>query len=210
MAFNGKVWESDHEGKMEFIKSISTSSATNPHCIERRKNNESVCAHCYAETYLKMRPSLRNRLEENSKILSTELLKEEGLPTINALIYRFESFGDLINSTHLKNFIRIAKYNSGTKFALWTKNLWILDEVFNKEKVSKPKNLTIVVSSPLVNRTMELDLNKYWMISHVFTVYDKEFAKEHKIGINCGARNCFKCQKCYRSYNNFYINEILK
>ena len=210
MSFNGSLWETTHTGKMKGIKSIGTSCADNPFCIKRRQNGLSICSKCYADTYMKMRLSLREHLADNASVLTSRLLEGREIPVTNDLIYRFESFGDLQNVTQLKNYIAIAEMNEYTRFALWTKNIWFLDEVFNKEGVAKPGNLSIVVSSPMLNAPMELDRQRYWMVDHVFTVYDKKFIKEHDIEINCGARNCLGCKKCYVDEDVFYINEKLK
>lgn len=210
MAMNGRLWETNHSGKMKGINSIGTTCATNPHCIKRMENNESVCSKCYASTYMKMRKALKEHLEDNARILTTELLEGREIPVTNSQIYRFESFGDLHNATHLENYVRICERNSYTKFGLWTKNMWILDEVFNEKGIEKPENLSIVVSSPMLNGVMEFDRNKYWMIDHVFTVYDKKFIEENDIEINCGSRDCLGCQQCYHTDTEFYIKEKLK
>jgi hypothetical protein len=68
MAMNGALWVSEHSGKMTGINSIGTTCATNPWCIKRRENKESVCSKCYAETYMKMRKALRKRLEDNADV----------------------------------------------------------------------------------------------------------------------------------------------
>lgn len=210
MAFNGSLWETEHTGKMKGIRSIGTSCANNPHCIKRRADGYSVCSHCYAATYMTMRTALKEHLEDNAKILAKTLLEGREIPVTNDLIYRFESFGDLYNATHLKNYVRIAERNPYTVFALWTKNVWILDEVFNGEGIKKPKNMKIVVSSPLLNKVLELDKEKYWMVDHIFTVYDKKFIAANDVDINCGARSCLNCKKCYEFGSPYYINEKLK
>lgn len=210
MAMNGRVWETTHSGKMKGIKSISTSCATNPHCIKRQKDGCSVCSKCYANTYLKMRKGLKEHIEENSIILSQTVLDGREIPVMNDLVYRFESFGDIINATHLENYVIIAERNPYTVFALWTKNIWILDEVFNKKGIKRPGNMRIVVSSPLLNKPLELDRQKYWMVDHIFTVFDKECIKTHNIDINCGAKSCIGCQICYHNDTEFYVNEKLK
>ena len=84
------------------------------------------------------------------------------------------------------------------------------DEVFNKMGIKKPENLSIVVSSPLLNQPMELDREKYWMVDHMFTVYEKDFIANNDVIINCGARSCLGCRKCYMDNDTFYINEQLK
>jgi hypothetical protein len=207
---NGALWMTDHQGKMKGINSIGTTCADNPFCIERRKNGDSVCAHCYAATYMKMRPTLKKHLAENADILTTRLLAGREVPVTNANVFRLESFGDLYNTTHLANYVMICERNPYTRFGLWTKNIWILDELFNGDNVAKPDNLSIVVSSPLLNTEMELDLKKYWMVDHIFTVYDKDFIKDNNVNINCGAKDCLGCQLCYHRDTEFYVREQLK
>ena len=210
MAMNGAIWMTKHEGKMEGIDSIGTTCANNPFCIERRKNGDSVCAHCYAATYMKMRPTLKKRLTENEKILTTRLLDGREIPVTNANVFRLESFGDLYNTTHLANYVLICERNPYTKFGLWTKNVWVLDELFNKNGVKKPDNLSIVVSSPMMNVQVDMDMNQYWFVDHVFTVYDKQFIEDNNVRINCGAKSCLGCQLCYHRDTEFYVREQLK
>ena len=207
---NGALWMTNHSGKMKGINSIGTSCANNPFCIKRRENGDSVCSHCYAATYMKMRQSLKEHLTENAEILTKRIIKENEIPVTNAQIFRFESFGDLYNKTHLVNYILICERNPYTRFALWTKNTWILDEVFNKNGIKKPKNLMIVVSSPIMNKRIELDKEKFWFVDHVFTVYDKDYIKVNNVNVNCGAKSCLGCQLCYHKDAEFYINEKLK
>lgn len=210
MTMNGALWMTNHSGKMTGINSIGTSCANNPHCIKRRENDESVCAKCYAATYMKMRKTLRKHLNDNAEILTNRLLKGNEIPVTNAQIFRFESFGDLYNTTHLENYVSICERNPYTRFALWTKNIWIPDKLFNDNGLQKPDNLSLVVSSPLLNKQMELDKKKYWFVDHVFTVYDKEFIKANNVNVNCGSRNCLGCQICYHTDTEFYVKEKLK
>lgn len=210
MSMNGVLWMTNHCGKMKGINSIGTSCANNPHCMKRRENGDSVCSHCYAATYMKMRKSLQKHLAENAEILTARLLIEREIPVTNANVFRFESFGDLYNTTHLANYVLIAERNPYTRFALWTKNTWILDEFFNENNIQKPNNLSIVVSSPMLNKQMELDREKFWFVDHVFTVYDKKFIEENNIEVNCGARDCLGCQLCYNRNTDFYVKEKLK
>ena len=210
MAMNGALWMTNHSGKMKGINSIGTSCADNPHCIQRRQNGESVCSKCYAATYMKMRKALKQRLSDNADILTKRLLAEHEIPVTNEPIFRFESFGDLYNATHLENYLLICNRNPLTNFALWSKNTWILDEVFNQKGIKKPDNLSVIVSSPMLNKAIELDRNKFWFVDHVFTVFDKQFIDSSDVDINCGARNCLGCQRCYHKDTDFYVNEKLK
>jgi hypothetical protein len=74
--------------------------------------------------------------------------------------------------------------------------------------ISKPDNMTILYSSIRVNECESDILNKYDFIDKVFTVYDPETAKG--IAINCGARDCRKCARCYARDTESLVNEILK
>lgn len=154
-----------------------------------------------------MRINLKKKCERNMENLK-ELLNVNDLPTINALYFRFEAFGDLDNANQLINYFNIAKKNPKTKFAIWTKNPWIIDEVI-KSGISKPKNLNIVLSSLEINKVT--DYSKYNWVDRVFTVYDKNYIKDHNIEINCGGLKCMSCLKCYKKSNKtFFINEKLK
>ena len=53
----------------------------------------------------------------------------------------------------------------------------------------------IVFSSLFLNK--ESDAAGYDFIDKVFTVYDENTIKNQGIEINCGARSCFKCRRCY-------------
>lgn len=205
--YNGILWETTHTGKMSHIPSISTSCATNPYCIKRMENKESVCSHCYANTYMKMRKSLKAHLEENAEKLTKQIIPAEYLPVTNTILYRFESFGDLHNDIQLINYLNICRKNPQTKFALWTKNTWILKNVFINQNISKPDNLSIIVSSIKLNKPTKHDAE---YVDHIFTVYDKNYIKDHNVLINCGSRDCFTCNLCYTTNTTFHISEQLK
>ena len=210
MGYNGIVWETKHGGKLAGINSIGTCCLNNEFCLARMKDNESVCSHCYANTYMKMRKALKEHLIENGNTLKARILIENEVPTTNDLIYRFESFGDIANETQLINYLNICKRNPYTRFALWTKNVGVCERVLNKMGIDKPSNLSLVISSNKLNIPEQLDMEKYWFVDHIFTVYDKNFIDSNDIDINCGANSCLKCQKCYSRDTDFYVNEKLK
>ena len=187
---------SDLTGKMKGMVVITTSMTNNPNCEKCSHIHGSICEHCYSKKALSYRPNVKDRYELNGKILSSAILPDEELPILNAPYVRFESHGDLINETHLENYINICKKNRYTHFALWTKNYNLILNYFKSHK--KPSNLNIVISSLMLNvpispkRFDALGLNV-----KTFTVYDKEHA-EH-VDINCGGRCCLTCLKCYTS-----------
>lgn len=197
-----------HCGKMSGMQSLSTSCLCNKNCLNRVENSNLVCSHCYAQRQMKMYKNLEKCLKKNTEILTANLLTDEEIPLINAAFFRFESFGDLNNEVQIVNYFRICKRNKHVKFALWTKNPWIIAEAINNGE-SKPRNLQIVYSSPYLNKC-DNKLNKYPFIDKIFTVYTKEYIKANNIKINCGAKSCLSCHKCYIKSKEIYINEKCK
>ena len=80
-------------------------------------------------------------------------------------------------------------------------------DVFNLG-YKKPENLNIIISSLFINK--QLNISNYNFADKVFTVYDKKTATDRNININCGARDCSTCLKCYTKNDIKVINELLK
>lgn len=125
----------------------------------------------------KMYKSLNECLESNTEILTKNIIDWDDLPRIYSLYFRFESFGDLNNEIQLINYFNICRKNPEVKFALWSKNLFIIDKAI-KEGHHKPDNLMIIASSPFLNKIA--DYSQYEFVDKVFTVYTKD-AIEKKI-----------------------------
>ena len=195
-----------HTGKMEGMYSLSTSKLLNPLCKQRMKNKETICSKCYVSRIFGRFPRVSKTLAQNTKVLTNKVLKE--FPYINKRIFRLEAFGDLINTTQVINYFNLCKANKPVIFALWTKNPHLIEETI-KLGYRKPKNLVVIVSSVFVNKRANLKDYKYKFIDQVFTVYTKDYAKENKININCGAKSCVMCRKCYEGSIK-YINELVK
>jgi len=210
-----KAFCTDHGGKMADVISVSTSPLENPYCQERAKNNNSICSHCYSIQFNEYRKDLRVKLARNTELFTTEIIPVNEWPVFPAFIeiFRLEAFGDLGNVIQAQNYINFAKANeSGTynkcMFALWTKNIMLLKAAF--KYTEKPGNMIIIYSSPCVNRpTLKaLDIP---FIDKVFTVWNnKETAADNHVTINCGARNCNTCRRCYSRRTAKLINELLK
>lgn len=194
-----------HTGKMKGMQSLSTSCKTNPNCEKYSQIPGSICSKCYAQRQMKMYKNMSAAFERNADVLTTQIIPKDQLPLINACYFRFEAFGDLHNATQLINYFNICKKNKDVNFALWTKNPYIVKEVVETEK--KPNNLQIIVSSLFINK--QLDISNMPYIDKVFTVYDKDTIERENIDINCGARNCLECHKCYKK-GVTVINEKLK
>lgn len=205
----------NHNDKMEGMFSCSTACTVNEQCLKNAAVPGSVCEKCYSFRMLKRFKNLRLKLERNSAALTQYILNPEEQPVINAAFFRFEAFGDIANETHFINYLNMCSKNPWTQFTIWTKSPHIMDAVFNDMGHKKPDNLIIIVSSLFINQAWNLDIlpyaARYWFIDKIFTVYSADYIATHpEIEINCGARKCLSCLKCYTKNNIRYINELLK
>jgi hypothetical protein len=203
---SGLHFTTKHNGKMAGMASISTSVTTNERCAKNAQIKGSICEKCFAAKQMKVFPSMEKPMIENQRILTSEILPAEKLPTINNIYFRFESFGDLNNATQVKNYFNICYKNPRVKFALWTKNPDYIAAAI-RDGYEKPANLNIVLSSLFVNKERK---HKYSFVDKVFTVYDPQYIEENNVQINCGAKNCFTCGLCYEKNDVTVINEKLK
>lgn len=205
-------------GKMKGIECLSTSCLVNPWCKANQKKEGTVCAHCYAQTTIKMYPALKRALEENYNILSSRLLtkKEASAVRFNSQVGRIEAFGDVASVVQARNYIRIMRANPSVKFGVWTKHAYLWDLAFKKEH-GKPRNCQMVLSSTFLNDEEHTAIysHGYKWVDSIFTVYEKAWLKANgktvSEFINCGARDCMGCQKCYTKHKGVqYIHELLK
>ena len=207
-----------HNDKMEGLISLSTAAICNEYCKKRACNKDCICAHCYANNMLSMYKDLAVKNTINAHILTNIELAADSVPFINACIFRFESFGDLINELQFKNYCTIARKNQNCTFTIWTKNAFIIRRAFEIYGNIKPKNMIIIFSSPFLNTPAESMTEKYPWIDKVFTVYSLDYMRAQGMSvkaidkfINCGAKSCAGCQKCYNKKNRTtFINEMLK
>lgn len=203
---SGLHFTTQHSGKMSGMVSISTSVTTNERCAKNAQIKGSICEKCFAAKQMRVFPSMEKPMVENQRILTSEVLPLEKLPTVNNLYFRFEAFGDLNNTIQVINYFNMCYKNPKTKFALWTKNPDFIAEAI-AEGYPKPDNLNIILSSLFINQERK---NPFQFVDKVFTVYDPDFIEENKVEINCGARNCFDCGLCYEKNGVQIINEKLK
>lgn len=202
-------------GKMSGFASLSTSPLFNPLCVKRAANKDTVCAHCYSVRMQKMYSALEKKLRINSELLSGSILSADAFPVINTVTraykyFRLEAFGDLINETHAINYFTFCNMNPETRFTLWTKNPVFIHNAI-KDGHKKPANLTVIYSSPYLNRAAKQCIfDIFPFIDKIFTVYTKEQAAADGVRINCGARKCADCLLCYAKNDTREINELLK
>jgi hypothetical protein len=203
---SGLHFTTKHNGKMAGMASISTSVTTNARCAKNAQIPGSICEKCFSAKQMKVFPSMEKPMIENQRILTSEILPAEKLPTINNIYFRFESFGDLNNSTQVKNYFNICYKNPRVKFALWTKNPDYIAAAI-RDGYEKPANLNIVLSSLFMNKERK---TRYSFVDKVFTVYDPQYIEENNVSINCSAKSCFTCGLCYEKNDVSIINEKLK
>ena len=203
----------NHGNKMCGMISLSTACSCNERCKANAKIPGSICSKCYAQQYLKQRDNLETKLRTNGDVLKTEIIGVERWVHIDCRawkIARIEAFGDAENVKVCINYCNLCKANPKIVFAAWTKNIDLWEAAFASE--GKPDNLILIASAMMVNAP--IDVRNHRCIDKVFTVYTAEWLIENgktPYFINCGARNCKKCKKCYTQTEEVeYVNEILK
>jgi hypothetical protein len=182
------------------IHAITTSKLKNANCIKLSKIEGTVCSKCYADRSLNAYSRFREHTNANTLALSSKLLNDHDLPRVDNLIFRFETHGDIVNKTHIENYVNICKVNPRTRFTLWSKRVTLLESYFTHNP--KPKNLTIIHSSSIMNVEDKMP----FYADKVFTVYDKKAAEGVKI--NC-SRACADCRLCYDKNNVKQIRELI-
>ena len=204
----------NHNGKMSKMVSLSSSCEKNPDCLNRMDLDPStfICPNCFSKDLQDAYPDLRNKLIANTDLLASRIFTNEELPILNYHYFRYESFGDLLNSIQVVNYFNLSKKNKHMETALWCKNIWHVNNAI-KAGYSKPKNMNIGYSSMKLNTVGDWVLKQYNFIDFIFTVFTARYAIENDIQINCGNRICIECTACYKHHKPgtvTYINEILK
>lgn len=220
-------WE--HTGKMKDLVSCSTSVLENENCQKRREQarkakevnpeKDFICLHCFADAQLSYQTTTGKKYARNTELYTSQVYAPELWPLLNASIARIEAFGDTQpgkkGEIQVENYFNFCKNNPDTTFAAWTKNPLTYHNVI--ERIGKPENLILIYSDPVINGTME-NPEKYLEtlkvvfpeIDKIFVVYDKKFVKKNNVEINCGARSCNRCRRCYRKNTEAVIKEQLK
>lgn len=208
----------DHTGKMRGMWSLSTSPLTNSRCCHRSKCKGAICSQCYSLSMQRRYHGLDHALRANSDILYHSVTPVNEWPVIvSKTKFRLESFGDLATIVQAINYINFCLRNPAVNIAIYTKNPDILSAAFEMvgggPKTGKPANMIVNYSSPYVNIVNDATYQRYeWMIDHVFTVVDEIGldAIGGPAAVNCGARSCDECERCYKHDGALHIWEVIK
>ena len=196
-----KITNHTNTGKLAGFKSLNTSVEKNAYCSKMR-DKDSICKSCYAANMEKAYKGLRNNIQSNSDMLSSRILETHELPRINELAFRFHSTGELINETHLINFINIALDNPRTRFVLWTKRNDIVQKTLAKR--SLPDNFKLIFSNAKID-SKDIKPPKHFI--KVFSVYSKK--NPTAATINCHSK-CQDCMLCYSDNDITNVRELIK
>lgn len=192
------------DGKIEGITSYDSSATNCAFCQAMRaaagKNPAHICNFCYdhAQEHSYKGVNMLNRHTLNMLIMSTVDFTVEELAVLNcSKINRANSSGDVPNKTYAANMLKLSAANPYFHFALWAKNT--KDVIAACDEVGKPENMTLVQSSPIINKPSKLA--KYFDI--VFTVYVTEEDTQEAIRNGAGECNGHKCNECgFKCYLN--------
>lgn len=170
----------------------------------------SICGLCFADRQQDNFPTMQDPLRRNFEIWNNGIVHPDWLPVINALWFRLESFGDYGSVNSAKNADNIMKKNPAVYFGVWTKNPKYFDAVYQGNADNVPKNASFIYSSQFINRKARIPAKYKYFLKMTFTVYTQEYASANNVKINCGARACLACLKCYTKNNIMDIAELLK
>ena len=198
-------------GKLADFMSISTSCLDCTGCKKRHDNPEFICYTCYAIRELMRKKNLREKMHVNGLFYTHYTIKAVNVPLINASCFRFESLGEIENTTQFINYCTIAAQNPHCYFVLWSKEYKTIAKEI-KAGVHKPDNMRIIASAYKVNPVNFISvLKQYPFVDKIFCVFTKEYAKENNITISCGGKACRDCMICYDPENKTQvINELKK
>ena len=186
-------------GKLKGFEAINTNTLTNDFCSKMRKS-DAICRECYSASMLEgLRKNCAPAWQRNSDIFSSKILLSEDLPVINAHSFRFHAHGELINLTHLINYMNIAIKNPFTTFALWTKRKNLVNEYIRTGGVI-PDNFILIYSNPKTDKVLSKIPVHF---DKVFNASDSGEVKEGQT--ECTGKSCMSCMACYRKGNGHNI-----
>lgn len=207
-----------HDAKLAGMESTSSSNLVNKFCQENQQITDSICFHCFAAALMNARGSMKKPYTINFLLLNFQVLPICILPMINRQYERIESFGDVASVIQATNYINLTQaheINRNCRFGVWSKNAYMYFVVFDRQ--GKPNNVSFGVSSLFINHENWIPKKYIHYVDFLFTVFDSvQAAAEKGLSINCGARHCLSCLRCYNARDNkpengyIHVIELLK
>lgn len=210
--YYGLSFCNNHTAKMAGMESLSTNNKVNERCAKNKCIPGSICEFCFADRQIDMFSSMDKPLTINYLLLNYKVLPVSILPIINRQYARFESFGDAASAIQAINYCNICtahEINRNCNFAAWSKNPDYWYPAFRM--VGKPENLSFGVSSLFLNKenTIPEKYKKY--VDFLFTVFETEKAAvEAGFTVNCGARHCLSCLRCYKANKSKELTHVIE
>ena len=192
-------------GKLDGLRAISTNTTTNPFCVKQNASGkaDNICTKCYSHTMLNTyRKNMAPALERNSVALSTRVITGDDIPRLNDAYFRLDAHGELINTLHLENLLRIARANPQTTITLWTKRKDIVNKVL--DVIPKPSNMILVFSNSKIGTILDQAPR------HFDKTFNNVLVTEHTDRQNCTGQKCIDCLKCYTHNDTVAIVEAVK
>lgn len=195
-----QIKKSKMSGKLLYLDAINSNTLSNEFCIKEHQSpvKNKICKKCFSfemlETY---RVNCIPNFENNSVALSTMIHTDYSYLKFRNDIVRLHGHGELINQTHLHNFVELVKFFPKHTFALWSKRTDIIRKYFKIKRIPQatnkiPTNLILVYSNPIVDKVM----------TKIPRPFHKVFnnVSEHYTGgdENCTGQKCNDCRLCYK------------
>jgi hypothetical protein len=163
----------------------------------------SICGKCYSRQGQTYKPELRASMARNGERIRS------AVPTFSlpswVTMFRINSHGELSDVREVHWVYQMAERNPSVKFALWTKRqcfVWAADEELAKFGLKRPENVVMIYSEPMIDKVRTVPPPGF---DKVFCVIS-----DLSVPVNCGAKECRSCRKCYTKESEAIIVEHLK
>ena len=149
------IKKSKMSGKLLGLDAINSNTLSNEFCQKEHKSpvQNKICKICFSFAMLESyRGNCIPNFENNSVALSTMIHEDFSYLRFRNDIARLHGHGELINQTHLHNFVTMVKFFPDITFALWSKRTDIIRKYFKNNEI--PDNLILVYSNPIIDKVM--------------------------------------------------------
>tara|TARA_Y100001938_G_scaffold144108_1_gene218151 strand:- start:482 stop:1105 length:624 start_codon:yes stop_codon:yes gene_type:complete len=187
-------------GKLLGLDAINSNTLSNEFCQKEHKSpvKNKICKICFSFAMLESyRGNCIPNFENNSVTLSTMIHEDFSYLRFRNNIVRLHGHGELINQTHLHNFVSMVKHFPHITFALWSKRTDIIRKYFKIKRIPQatneiPDNLILVYSNPIIDKVMFKPPRPF---HKVFNNVSEKYTGGDE---NCTGQKCNDCRLCYQ------------